>query len=635
METRSKTRALAILAAGGTAAVAIALAGGPEGLGGPEDAGASALEPFASCDEILEYADEHSWARNAYPYAISEDTAIAPAAMAANSSARAVVPESGAVGPGETGTNVQEAGIDEPDIAKLSGSTLFAIHRKTLSAYDVSGDEAVLLDELDLELDRAAGEANLLVAGDTALVTSSGYESTVVTELDVSDPTAITATRELQLEGTQVSARLQGTTARLVIESQPDYPGLEGNSPAPDPLPEEEPATGATGESGPLPEEDEDEPGWLPQASLIDLETEERATSPLIDCSEVSYPERFSGLGILSVLTLDLESGLEPADVDAVMTDGSTVYASAESLYVATSTLTPPRDGVVEEIGRVIAPDTTMPAPGVSGETEIHRFAVSEEPATEYAASGSVRGRLIGQFAMSESEGALRVASTEGDAWAEGPGESESMITVLNEEDGALVETGRVGGLGRGEEIYAVRFIGDMGYVVTFEQTDPLYTVDLSDPANPETTGELKIPGYSAYLHPVADGRLLGIGQDGTMTGGVTGAQASLFDVSDPARPDRIDQQSLSDGRYSSSATEWDHHAFLYAPEHALAVIPVSGYGRDSLRGAVALQVDPGAGMTVVARLEDESQIQRMLVAGENLVTVSTRGVAVRAIDEL
>ena len=133
-----------------------------------------------------------------------------------------------------------------------------------------------------------------------------------------------------------------------------------------------------------------------------------------------------------------------------------------------------------------------------------------------------------------------------------------------------------------------------MGYVVTFEQTDPLYTVDLSDPENPVTTGELKIPGYSAYLHPVADGRLLGIGQAGTESGTITGAQASLFDVADPEQPERLDALDLSDGRWSSTATEWDHHAFLYSPEHSMAVVPVQSYGRGGLRGAIVDVGRPG-----------------------------------------
>ena len=100
--------------------------------------------------------------------------------------------------------------------------------------------------------------------------------------------------------------------------------------------------TGATGETGPKPEEG-DEPEWLPQASLLDLETGERVTTPIAGCDDVSYPDEFSGLGLLSVLTIDLESGIVPTDVDSVITDGTTVYASDGSLYVATLKMTPPR----------------------------------------------------------------------------------------------------------------------------------------------------------------------------------------------------------------------------------------------------------------------------------------------------
>ena len=649
METSLKARALSILAVGGVAGVALAtgVVGG-SGVGGPDEAEASALEPFSSCDELLEYTRDHRWAQNGYPYAVTTDVAFmssAESGLAADASLRAAVPESGAVGPGETGTNVQEAGIDEPDIAKLSGSTLFRIQGSRLSAYDVSGSEAVLLDELELSLGGGSGPidvfegsnpgAQLLVAGERAVVIASrfgrGGERTQVVEVDVAEPDAMSAVRSLEIDGAEVSARLQGDVARLVVESQPDYPGVGAGSPEPAPEGDAKAPTGATGETGPEPAPD-DEPDWLPRATILELETGERTSAPIAGCGDVTFPDEFSGLGLLSVLTLDLTQGIAPTDVDTVMTDGATVYASDSGLFVATFEMTPPEgEGVVDSIGRLLEPDSTTIPAQPSGDTQIHRFATAGD-ATEYAASGEVPGRLIGQFAMSESDGVLRVASTTGDTWTEGPGESESMITTLAESDGKLEEIGRVGGLGPGEEIYAVRFIGDMGYVVTFEQTDPLYTVDLSDPENPVTTGELKIPGYSAYLHPVADGRLLGIGQAGTAGGTITGAQASLFDVADPEQPERIDALGLTDGRYGTTSTEWDHHAFLYSPEHSLAVVPVESYGRGATKGAIAVAVDPDSGLAEIAHLEDEGQIERSLVAGENLVTVSTRGVAVRPI---
>ena len=136
-------------------------------------------------------------------------------------------------------------------------------------------------------------------------------------------------------------------------------------------------------------------------------------------------------------------------------------------------------------------------------------------------------------------------------------------MKVLRPQGDQLVEVGSLGGLGKGEQIYAVRFLGTQAYVVTFKQVDPLYVVDLAEPTAPRLAGELKIPGYSAYLHPVGDGLLLGVGQSATEDGQVQGTQLSLFDVRDPANPIQVSTLLLG-GR---SEAEWDHHAFRYWPE--------------------------------------------------------------------
>jgi hypothetical protein len=142
------------------------------------------------------------------------------------------------------------------------------------------------------------------------------------------------------------------------------------------------------------------------------------------------------------------------------------------------------------------------------------------------------------------AEGARRAATTDGFPGAPG---TQSFVTVLTESEGRLVTTGMVGDLGRGERIYALCFQGPVGYVVTFRQTDPLYTLDLANPARPLAVGELKINGYSAYLHAFGDGLLLGIGQDATNTGQRLGAQVSLFDMSDPAQPRGLAQRHRQD----------------------------------------------------------------------------------------
>jgi uncharacterized secreted protein with C-terminal beta-propeller domain len=621
--------ALAAGAVAATAGVAWAggLFGGPGGLGPPK-ALAGALTPFDSCEAVLEYVDDHRWAVGYGGGPIPLGAAEAPVLEdSARLGAPVAAAGEGAVGPGESGTNVQEAGIDEPDVAKLDGDVLFALARDGLEAFDVSGGGPAALGRVELPgrqdggytLDGYPVEAQLLVADGRALVIGQfterpGWEPrTRLTEIDVSDPAAMSVLRTMEIEGAYVSARLRGATAHLVLSTMPAYP----NAPGPD-----GPSTGATGPDGPIPD-DENTPGWLPEATLGDSGTGETSTAPLFGCDAVSYPSDFSGLGLLSVLTVDMEQGLPAVDTDVVMTNGDTVYASESSVYVATATLAEP------EATRAVAafPDRTA----------IHRFDTGDSLATSYAASGVVDGRLLGQWAMSEHEGLLRVASTAGDSWSEGPDESESSVTVLAERDGELERVGSVGGLGRGEEIYAVRFIGPLGYVVTFEQTDPLYTVDLSDPSDPRVAGELKIPGYSAYLHPAGGGLLLGVGQAGTPDGRLLGSQAAVFDVSDPSAPERLDALELADGRWSSSSTEHDHHAFLYWPEQSLAVVPVSSFGGGRFHGAVAMRVGPDGGLVELARFEDgggySGAIERMMVAGGGLVTVSRQGVAMRDLE--
>ena len=246
-------------------------------------------------------------------------------------------------------------------------------------------------------------------------------------------------------------------------------------------------------------------------------------------------------------------------------------------------------------------------------------------------------GYLLNQFSLSENGGYLRVASTSRPIWWGPvlPTTSQSYVTVLQPQGGVLAPVGQVSGLGQGEQIYSVRFVGNTGYVVTFHQVDPLYTIDLSTPTAPKVVGELELQGYSAYLHPLTDGLLLGIGQDvSTTTNEPTGAQLELFDVADPASPKLLAKTSLGTG--SSSQATYDHHAFLYWAATNLVVLPVQVYSyqvvtpgivssspaQAPFTGAYAFRVTR-AGIQQLAQLVQDQvngsapPIERAIVVGE------------------
>ena len=358
----------------------------------------------------------------------------------------------------------------------------------------------------------------------------------------------------------------------------------------------------------------------------------------LLDCDSAFAPQVFSGFSMLSVLTVDLSEGIDPGAVTGVLSGGDTIYASQDNLYVATQQWI--------EWDTLEERDALREAAAMR--TYIHKFDISDPTRTTYEASGEVDGFLLNQFSMSEYEGNLRVASTNVPTWwwwGDGGRTSESRVDVLSQSGTELELIGSVGGLGEGEQIFAVRFQGDVGYVVTFRQTDPLYTVDLSDPANPQVLGELKILGFSSYLHPLGDGLVMGIGQDADETGRTTGSQVSIFDVSDLSNPVRVQQHTFASG-YSEA--EYDHRAFLYWAPSGLTVLPVQwwDYSDDyeklegAFIGAVALDASAEAITQVgtVAHVEadlegDEwsefgwaAQIRRSLVVGDTLFTLSERG---------
>lgn len=577
------------------------------------------LRAFASCAGLVGYAQGHLAKTGGQPgrtvVPLTEATPVSMAPQNGQAVAPAAPVPSADKGQGTTDfstTNNQEAGVDEPDFAKTDGDTLFTVAGDTVYAISVRGESKILGS---LKLGGYGGQ--LLLRGHrlVAIVETGGviygrpidggpvaalapipygYGKTSLTEIDVSDPGAMKVARELTFDGSFAAARQNGGTVRVVLNSTPLAYTQEGAADTPR--------------------------GWLPRSHFVSSVTGRRRTRSFVPCDRVSRPPVFSGLGMLSIVTLNLDRGLWQQDSDGVMTDAQTVYGSTRHLYVATQ--------------RWIDPDTPATELPSGTTTLISRFDVTDPDSTAYEGSGSVPGYLLNQYSLSERDGDLRVATTSEPVWWNGAqtAPSRSLVTVLRRgPGGTLAQVGQVDGLGHGQRIYSVRFAGDVGYVVTFRQVDPLYVIDLSDPERPRVRGELELLGYSAYLHPVGAGRLLGVGQDATPEGRLKGSQVSLFDVSNPDAPKLLDQRQL--GGQSSSDVQYDPHAFLFwAPKH-LAFLPLALYGDagSTFAGAVGLQV--GDKLAEVGRIQHDAvngylpAIHREIVVGGRVYTISDAGV--------
>jgi uncharacterized secreted protein with C-terminal beta-propeller domain len=506
-----------------------------------------------------------------------------------------------------SGTNNAVAGVDEPDIVKTDGTFIYsvvdydAVRVVDTRSGEIVAERAVADEAWNHQL--FLGDDELLLMSDLSVERGDDYVSEF--RLERLDPTSLDVLDTFTMEGTMVDARLVDGGLRLAIGSEPQI----------QPVWETLWAGEASDEDIEAAVRDTELDDWLPSYE-VNGEAHE------IDCTQIAHPERFTGSSV-SVLGLPDDDDWSWAAPQTVMVDGETVHGTPDSLYLAHTDY-----AWGDEEARI--------------ESEIYRFEFNGR--ASLAGEATVPGTLLNQYSLSEYDGHLRVATTEqatgGDcgpwnncAWESAPdAESEpskSTVTVFAVGDDSLEETGSVTDLGVDEQIYAVRFIGDTGYVVTFRQTDPLYTIDLSDPANPVVTGELKITGYSGYLHPVGPDRLLGVGQEATAEGQTTGLQVSLFDTA--ASEAAVLDQYHREG--ADSTVQWDPHAFLYWADASIAVLPVSDWNFGNETGVVVLGI--GADTLTEAAWIDHSkadadsyntQIMRTLVIGDQLWTLSNAG---------
>ena len=592
--------------------------GGTPGLGGVTPVAypaASGLTAPESCQALLdsfierglEEVGPYGWGGG--PIAMLDTAGAGDASASAEASTPLSQARSQRATSSDTGTNVQEEGVDEPDVVKVAGPLLVRMEDEVLRTYDVAGAAPTEIGELDLsELvdgsyarEPGTSPIELLLVGDR-VVALAGHEwmpTTNVGVVDLADPTDPTLVSTTEITGALDQSRLHGDVLRLVVRR--GLPELDFRTP-----------DGTLGQITAL----------LRNRALVRATTLSDWLPTVggepVDCDSIAIPAD-GPLGSTAVLAFDPSSIAEgqPVTVTSagVATDTETSYFSTDRFYLTTGT---DRffDCGWEPCGRIAAPDD---AP-----TRVHAFRIGDL-STTYVASGEVDGSVRDRWSMDSVDGVLRLAL--GPDWR--TGNFSSVVTMVEEGD-ELVEAGRVDGLGVDEEIKSVRWFDDLAIVVTFRQTYPLYAIDLTDDRAPRLLGELKIPGFSEYLHPLGGMRMLGIGQDADpRTGQTRGAQASLFDVTDLTDPRQIDVVTWPKNTVAGVAS--DPRQFTWLPDQRIALTVVSKGWTGSTGWVAVMRLGGGRVRSELVEVEhgvDVAQVRTVPLASGKVALVTADDVS-------
>ncbi|WGZ95090.1 MAG: beta-propeller domain-containing protein [Candidatus Thiothrix putei] len=494
-------------------------------------------------------------------------------------------------------TNTQETSVDEADRLKTNGNYLYtaALDKPIVRIFKANQATTQAVAELPLSNDTNTVLTGLYLDGSHLAALAEDQQQVGIWDgwftpsywrnqqsqvhlLNVADPAAPAQTSKLTLEGQMISSRRIGSTLYLATRHTPTLKGLI-----------EYPTTDTEAAAN---------RDLINQATLSDFLPDYRVndgTGQELFAADDCFMTQYNGkddyqTSIISLLTLDLTSSNPIPQGKCFAGDTETLYASSEAIYLATThynyTTAQVADATVSNT--VTNYDTAIT-------TDLHKFSLAN--GITYQGSGRVNGHLGWQqdlkpFRMSEHNGVLRLITYTG-SWSNRTASPASLYTL--QENTAtqsldilakLPNDTRPAPLGKpGEQIYATRFLGDKGYLVTFQTTDPLYLLDLSNPRDPFIASELQIDGYSDYLHPVGNHYLLGIGKDAVAVAGgdegrgawYQGVKLSLIDISNPAAP--YEKEKIIIGkRGTETGVSQSHHALttLQQGNNLQLALPVS-----------------------------------------------------------
>lgn len=594
----------------------------------------SQLKAFTSQSELEAYFKSQIGERNSQFSGLIRDEALggAPEAPLADGDAgnsEAVSAPSPAPGDSFSGTTTQESGVDEADVVKTDGTYFYMID----SNYEGEGsvlrivranpaDQLGVVSETAVDgygrdlylrgnklvaittgggfyfyplIDFAAAQDIDAMPPETGMMTDGGdagvssedtvasepvdvisiapiggddfvYERphTLVTVYDIADTASPVMLSQTKFDGTQSATRMIDGVLHMVTANYQSY------------FFDVMPMLGR-------PELDVaavDVRTLLPTFERTNADGSKTAGS-VVNWDSLYYPAEEDGFGVATLVSLDVDHDAAFSAVGVVAEPGL-IYASLNALYLT---------------------NTQWDWQGTARTTtNVYKFAFEDRGARPVA-TGSVDGRILNQYSMGEHQGNLRVATTIDAVFTCGlfectrTEEAHNNVHVLGQSGDSLAVLGSVTGIAPRETIQSARFIGDKGYVVTFEQTDPLFTLDLSDPTNPRVVGELEVPGFSTFLTPIDEHHLLAVGQYVPAPGsnGAWGVQVSIFDVTDFANPTRSANVILGETTGAYSEAVWDPKAFTYFAEGGMVGLPLNIYPTWVFSGSEGGTTDGGA----------------------------------------
>ncbi len=536
-------------------------------------------------------------------------------------------------------TKVQVQGVDEADLIEVDGNTLFTLSRRgrlaIVDASDPTQPQVLFQVQIGQQFGRSVG---MYLYDDVLTILQNSNQKTTITVLDVADHENVSLVKQLQINSKLVDTRMVDGQLRLVARNhfwggrpQIIRPASAGQL-MPGVVILDQGFGQDLGEGRQVATYESREAyiarfremvlNGLPQVHELDADGSIRSSYSFLDESQIIVPEFGYGYGQLTtVLAIDV-TGDPATSVSgfSFQTKGSVeTFSSKDSLYVF--------DTCANET-RIMK---------VSFDTSAGKTTVSQ------AASGTVQGRFLNQFAASEHDGCLRLVV--------GNRSRGSSVIVLEQDGEQLTEIGRLDGLAPGEHLYSVRFTDTRAFFVTFVKVDPLFVVDLSDHTSPTLLGELKVPGFSDHIEILDENHLLTVGCDATNPGGrgwtlFGGLQVSIFDVSDPTQPRLRHRYTFPGGRNTSTAVtgrqarrgDGDHLALGFFPELGIMTMPTeqnsggwwSHYARKQQLDVLSIDVETGISHRGV--IDHETEVTRAAHIGSHLVATSSTKVTTHSL---